>query len=479
MYLERQALPDGSSSACSQLESQLGNATVLATDIATYNIERRAHWSQTAWKDPTCIVSPRSTNEVVKALKILRATNSTFAIRSGGHSPLAGWADIDDGVLISLKRMNEKVYSEASQTVQIGFGSTWDEVYKFLEIHGRTAVGGRAATVGMGYLLGGGLSHLSNEYGFGSDNVVAYELVLANTTMVTACATTYPDLFYALKSGANNFGIVTHVTLKTYPLGKVWGGTIVYYGAFRDELMRAFAIYQRQGQLDQNSAVLSYLAINNATAYVSLAYTAPVERPAVFAPFYNISGATIVADTTGIKDNYSSLFDQDIDRVVPRWTFGATTFYLDEKTYMDAAKIAQDAVQRLSAVNGATLVLMPQPISRSMVQKSRANGDTPFAVHDREQMWFCINVGWNLKADDEAVGQVLMDIIGAIETMTKQRGLYDPFIFSNDAYRTQDPLRSYGMNTLRKMRGTADKYDPDRIFQTRVPGGFKVRSGSG
>lgn len=72
-----------------------------------------------------------------------------------------------------------------------------------------------------------------------------------------------------------------------------------------------------------------------------------------------------------------------------------------------------------------------------------------------------------------------MDTLRAIDVVTKQRGLYDSFIFPNDAYSTQDPLRSYGMNTLRRMRGVADKYDPERIFQIKVPGGFKVRTGSG
>jgi hypothetical protein len=92
---------------------------------------------------------------------------------------------------------------------------------------------------------------------------------------------------------------------------------------------------------------------------------------------------------------------------------------------------------------------------------------------------FCINLGWNFASDDAAVGKILMDTLRAIDVLTKQRGLYDRFIFANDAYSTQDPLRSYGMNILRKMRGAANKYDPQGIFQTQVPGGFKVRTGSG
>jgi FAD/FMN-containing dehydrogenase len=181
---------------------RIGKSFQASTQDKAYSFPR----SQTAWKKPACIVSPKCADEVVEAMKILRSTNSTFAIRGGGHSPLSGWADIDNGVLLAMRNIADKTYDDATQTVRVGFGSTWDEVYKFLEGHGRSAVGGRAATVGMGFLLGGGLSHLSNEHGFGSDNVFSFELVLANATAITVSANSDPDLFYALKSGANNYG---------------------------------------------------------------------------------------------------------------------------------------------------------------------------------------------------------------------------------------------------------------------------------
>lgn len=86
-------------------------------------------------------------------------------------------------------------------------------------------------------------------------------------------------------------------------------------------------------------------------------------------------------------------------------------------------------------------------------------------------------MGWNLESDDEAVGNILMETLDTIDMMTKQRGLYDRFIFPNDAYDRQDPLRSFGTNTFRKMRGIAKTYDPDRVFQRQVPGGFKLWTG--
>lgn len=105
------------------------------------------------------------------------------------------------------------------------------------------------------------------------------------------------------------------MTLRTYPLGKVWGGTLVYTNDYRDQLMQAFATYQSSGQLDTKSALLAYLGINNNTAYVTLMYLDAVERPAAFKPFYDIPS---VFDSTRIRDNFSAVISEEVDRVVPR-----------------------------------------------------------------------------------------------------------------------------------------------------------------
>lgn len=92
----------------------------------------------------------------------------------------------------------------------------------------------------------------------------------------------------------------------TYPLGKVWGGEILYSGDKQDALMRAFAEYQSTGQLDEKSAMMSYVGVNNDTIILALTYLDDVERPAAFNAFYNISSQQ---DTTSIKDNFTELLD--------------------------------------------------------------------------------------------------------------------------------------------------------------------------
>jgi hypothetical protein len=310
-------------------------------------------------------------------------------------------------------------------------------------------------------------------YGFASDSVLDFEVINAKGELITVNSTSDTELFYALKAGATNFGIVTRITLSTYALGKVWGGAMVYTNQYRDDIMSAFATYQTAEQLDRKSALLSYMGISNDTIYVILTYFDAVERPTAFAPFYDMP---YIYDGTRMHDNFTDLIGEDVDRTVPRWTFGATTLFLDHATYVDVAQIAQEQSTQLSTLNGGSMVLMPQPISESMIQESNSREESPMTQNlvKRPQMWFCINMGWNLESDDQRVGEILMETLKRIETLTEERCLYHEFVFPNDAYAAQDPLRSFGVNVYRKLKRISRTVDPEGIFQQRIPGGFKL-----
>jgi FAD/FMN-containing dehydrogenase len=111
--------------------------------------------SATAWEYPTCIFNPTSTQDVVFAVKVLSYTGAKYAVRGGGHTPLTGWANIDNGVLISLSNLTDLKYDAASETVRAGTGNRWGDIYSFTEPIGRLVVGGRVTDVGMGLVLGG------------------------------------------------------------------------------------------------------------------------------------------------------------------------------------------------------------------------------------------------------------------------------------------------------------------------------------
>lgn len=120
-------------------------------------------------------------------------------------------------MLLALSHLDSVEYSEADETVDVGPGAKWVDVYSSLAPHGRYAIGGRLKSIGVpGLTLIGGVSYFLNKYGFTMDNIVSYDVVLGNGTLTTANSATNPDLFWALKGGANNFGVVTKFVMKTY-----------------------------------------------------------------------------------------------------------------------------------------------------------------------------------------------------------------------------------------------------------------------
>jgi hypothetical protein len=141
-----------------------------------------------------------------------------------------------------------------------------------------------------------------------------------------------------------------------------------------DQVIAVIAEYQIVGQLDPKSAILPYVAVNNFNAiFISFVYLDAVDRPEEFGPFYAIP---VSSDNTKIHDNSNSAIAELIDKVYPRWTWGSTTFHLDNSTYLDIARLCQNIslMDDFQANPGATMVLVPQPISRAMVQQSQVSG---------------------------------------------------------------------------------------------------------
>jgi hypothetical protein len=200
-------------------------AQVLVPGDADYDARQDSFWSNSAKIRPAAIVRPGSAKDVSAALKALVGAKQPFAVRSGGHTNWAGSNNIEGGVAIDLGLLNSVAYDVASETATIGPGCRWKEVYAELHKYGRAVAGGREGNVGVaGLLLGGGNTFFTARRGFACDNVVAYEVVLADGHIINADKNNHSDLFRSLKGGSNNFGIVTKFIMTAIPCTKVWGG---------------------------------------------------------------------------------------------------------------------------------------------------------------------------------------------------------------------------------------------------------------
>ncbi|TFK33518.1 FAD dependent oxidoreductase, partial [Crucibulum laeve] len=242
------------------------------------------HWANGSGTQVSqCVVEPVNSKDVATILRFLGSTRTPFAVKGAGHHANPGFSSTT-GVHISMRQFNEITYNEAAQTVRVGAGLLWDDIYAKLAPHNVSVVGARALGVGVpGFLLGGGYSWLGNQYGLALDNVMSYELVQPTGKIVEVTQASQPDLFFALKGGGNNFGIVTKFTLKTYPQGPVWGGLIMIDGSHIPEV--ADAVTDFSLNIDDPKAGMDtlYINVNGSVVVTQLVfYDGPAPPPGIF-----------------------------------------------------------------------------------------------------------------------------------------------------------------------------------------------------
>src|SRR3954452_9538010 len=167
---------------------------------------------------PAVIVRCSSPEDVSRTIAFARDHNAPLAVRGGGHNG-GGLGVVDDGVVIDLSGMTEVFVDPASDTVRVGGGATWAEVDAATNAHGRATPAGIISTTGVGGLtLGGGIGHLTRRFGLTIDNLLGADVVLADGSQVYASETDHPDLFWALRGGGGNFGVVTTFEFRTHPI---------------------------------------------------------------------------------------------------------------------------------------------------------------------------------------------------------------------------------------------------------------------
>ena len=172
-------------------------------------------------RHPTVIARCRSVADVKAALEAGRASRLPIAVRGGGHNG-PGFGTVDGGMVIDLSPMQAIEVNARKRTVKVQGGATWGLVDAATHEHGLATPAGIISTTGVGGLtLGGGHGYLSRKYGLTIDNLLEAEVVLANGTVVTASEKKHPDLFWALRGGGGNFGIVTSFTFRLHPVRNV------------------------------------------------------------------------------------------------------------------------------------------------------------------------------------------------------------------------------------------------------------------
>jgi FAD/FMN-containing dehydrogenase len=220
-------MTDSKSTAVSvdELKSRFSGEIILP-EGNTYETARNTLFSKGS---PVIVLRPENNKDVALAIKYARDNSLKLSIRSGGHS-VAGFGTNKSGAVVDMSLMNEvRLLDKEKHLVRLGAGAKWGDVGKALEKHHLAISSGDTITVGVGGLtLGGGVGWMVRKYGLAIDSLVAAEVVTADSKTLRVSETENTDLFWALRGGGGNFGIVTAFEFVAHPVGNVFAGHIVY-----------------------------------------------------------------------------------------------------------------------------------------------------------------------------------------------------------------------------------------------------------
>jgi FAD/FMN-containing dehydrogenase len=180
---------------------------------------------------PALIVCCSGPADVIHAVNFARTNNLLVSVRGGGHNA-AGNAVCDGGIVIDLSQMKGVQVDPERRTARVQGGVTWGELDHETQVFGLATPGGVVSTTGVaGLTLGGGLGWLRRKYGLSCDNLLSADVVTADGRLLTASATENPDLFWAIRGGGGNFGVVTAFEFRLHPVGPIVMASVTLYPA--------------------------------------------------------------------------------------------------------------------------------------------------------------------------------------------------------------------------------------------------------
>ncbi|PLB47787.1 putative FAD dependent oxidoreductase, partial [Aspergillus steynii IBT 23096] len=474
--------------ACSQLNDKHSDITYGSLHQKYINANTE-YYTSSAWLGPACVFEPTTTAQLSDAVQILKNLSTPFAIRGGGHMPIADAANVNSsGVLISSFGLNQLKLSEDQSTVNVGPGNRWTNIYDYLEPYGLTVVGGRLGHVGVpGYILGGGVSFFSNEYGWASANVASFTCVLANGKIIKATPDNeYSDLFWALRGGSSSFALVTNFELKTIKAPGVMIGQ-ASYGSDSDvatKFIDAVHSFTMSAHKDPKAAAIplaEYIPLLGKPSYnAMLFYNGKNETPAALSSFLE---PNMKPSSNSFKYRSMSKWSEELDPAMGLLKGNKQRFYVlnIHAANKKAISIVHDtfmAVAKKSLPNGVLVAALAFPaVTEKYITASRVNGGDPQSLDldGAPYIWVEESITSLATVKDEDVDAFYGKVNGEIKKNLDAEGIeMAKFIYLNDANPSQSIFDTFHPDNVQRLKKIRAKYDPSRVFTDLMPGGFKV-----
>ncbi len=439
---------------------------LIAPDHDGYD-DTRAVWNGTVNRRPGLLARCSGTADVVAAVRFARDRDLEIAVRGGGHN-VAGTAVCDGGIVIDLSAMRSVSVDPVERTALVQGGALWGDVDHETQAHGLATTGGIVGHTGVGGLsLGGGIGWLMRKHGLTVDNLVQVEVVTADGEIVRASTTDHPDLFWALRGGGGNFGVVASFRFRLHPVGPtVTAGAVFWSAEDTTDVLRFYRQFVtdapddlgnviRLGTIPPLPVINDQLHFQPAIA-VGSCYAGPVEdgeRAVAALRRFGTPLADLVGPTLYI-DHQASL-----DDTVPHgWHYywKATNLTAMSDEVIDI--VAEHAYDARSPRSYAAMFHMGGAVARV------SRDATAYPGRDVEHN-IIIDAAWLPDQDGT---------IGAADTAWARRflsalqphraGVYVNFLDADDDDDTSRVREAYGDDTYARLAEVKARYDPENVF---------------
>ncbi|OPB41126.1 FAD binding domain protein [Trichoderma guizhouense] len=428
--------------------------------------------AQAAQIVPVCRVLPVNAADVAAILNIVRETGATFAVKSGGHNSYASGNNAENGITIDLSRLKYIDISDDRKSVTVGAGCRFGEIYDKLEAHGLGCVGGRISSVGVsGLTMGGGISFFSSERGLACDNVISYELVLANGQILNVSEKSHPDLFWGMRGAGITLGIVTRMELRTFNFEQIWGGASIFAHENKTAVFNAFNKFVQDGSNPSTEAFMLSTDAAKDGNNVYAVITSHSNPQSDTAAFDDIKSLTPLASTTQIR-SLKNLCDEMDSQNEPGFRFRTSSLSVkfDLSTLEQIDAIHKESVALLKDCDGFVPSILYQPLLRSMLPRDEIGNALGIKPEDTPLIIIAILWRWTDIQHDKMIFDVADQFVDKVEKAARAQGTFYPYQYLNYAARHQDVYGSYGEENRKRLLEIKAKYDPEDLMSTLRPG---------